>query len=102
MNKSLDIPCLKYYPQALRRIENLDAHICSRLEEEINELRLNPYGGKSLKGKLKGKYSWRFGDYRIIYKIEKEPQLTIVICGLGHRQDVYKIATRLLQLILSL
>ncbi len=98
----MDIPCLKYYPQALRRIENLDTHIRSRLEEELNELRLHPYKGKSLKGKLKGEYSWRFGDYRIIYKIEKEPQLTIVICSLGHRQGVYKIAARLLQLVLSL
>lgn len=102
MKKSLDIPSLKYYPQALRRIKNLDPTIQATLEEELTELLNNPFEGKPLMGKLKGKYSWRFGDYRLIYKIEKDPQLTVVICTIGHRKDVYKIAARFLQLLLSL
>ncbi|MCL4432373.1 MAG: type II toxin-antitoxin system RelE/ParE family toxin [Epsilonproteobacteria bacterium] len=45
-------------------------------------------GDKSLKGKHKGKFSKRAGDYRVIYLRENELVL-ITIIRVGHRKEVY-------------
>jgi len=49
----------------------------------------NPYLGKKLEGERKGKWSLKVWLYRIIYTIEKE-ELIILIIKIGHRQEVYK------------
>ncbi len=91
---------LKYESIALRSIKRLDHSIQQRVEEEIAQILKNPFKGKSLSsGNLKGKYRWRFGEYRILYEIS-DKHLTIFL--VSHRKDVYKIAARLLQLLLSL
>ena len=38
----------------------------------IDELKENPFLGKQLGKKLQGRYSFRIGVYRIIYRIKKE------------------------------
>lgn len=44
--------------------------------------------GKSLKGRMKGLWRYRVGDYRIISQIQDENILILVI-RIGHRRDVY-------------
>ncbi|MBF0494299.1 MAG: type II toxin-antitoxin system RelE/ParE family toxin [Candidatus Omnitrophica bacterium] len=56
----------------------------------LDEIALDPLRGKPLHGHLKGLYSERAGKYRIIYKLEKN-ELIIVIVSVGHRRDVYNI-----------
>ncbi len=43
---------------------------------------------EALTGQWKGCYRYRVGHYRVIYQIEHDEQL-IVIVDLGHRRDVY-------------
>ncbi len=43
---------------------------------------------KRLKGKLKGYYRYRVGDYRVIYRIEEDRRLVIVVMNV-HRSDAY-------------
>ncbi len=43
---------------------------------------------KRLKGKLKGYYRYRIGDYRVIYRIEEDRRLVIVVM-IAHRSDAY-------------
>lgn len=45
--------------------------------------------GHALKGNLKGLWSYRVGDYRLIAEIE-EDILTIFILDIGHRREIYK------------
>ena len=45
-------------------------------------------GDKSLKGKHKGKFRKRAGDYRIIYLLENNV-LLITILRTAHRKEVY-------------
>lgn len=45
--------------------------------------------GKPLKGKLKGVWRYRVGDYRLFATIE-ETIITIRVFEIGHRRDVYK------------
>jgi len=44
--------------------------------------------GKSLKGRMKGLWRYRVGDYRIISQIQDENVLILVI-RIGHRRDIY-------------
>jgi len=49
----------------------------------------NPYKeGKPLKGNLKGKWRYRFSEYRIIYRIFQD-RLIIEIIEVGHRKRIY-------------
>lgn len=65
-------------------------------EKIINDvypiLRNNPFFGiniKKLKGKYKGIYRFRIGDYRLFYKIDKDEALIFII-NIENRQDAYK------------
>ena len=60
-----------------------------RIDNELEALKSNPFLGKPLKDKLKGKYSLRVGVYRIIYSIEKR-KLNIYVLEIGHRREVYR------------
>jgi len=44
--------------------------------------------GKPLKGDLQGYWRYRWGDYRVIYKIS-EREILILILRISNRKDVY-------------
>lgn len=44
--------------------------------------------GKPLKGEFQGYWRYRWGDYRIIYKIS-EKEILILVLRIGNRKDVY-------------
>jgi mRNA interferase RelE/StbE len=48
----------------------------------------DPYVGKPLKGRYKGLFSYRFGDYRIVYEIDGS-KIKIMILRIAHRKNVY-------------
>jgi mRNA interferase RelE/StbE len=64
-------------PDGLNRIQWLAEHF-DDLKPEL------------LAGTLSGFYKFRVGDYRIIYKVYKNENL-MVIHGIGHRREVYKL-----------
>jgi mRNA interferase RelE/StbE len=45
--------------------------------------------GKSLKGRMKGLWRYRVGDYRIISQIQDE-HIVILVVQIGHRRDIYE------------
>jgi hypothetical protein len=51
-------------------------------------LREDPHRGKPLQLTLKGLYSWRTGDWRIVYRIDRR-RLEVVHATPGHRYEVY-------------
>lgn len=73
----------------LERVYDIEKKLYFRLISAIEVLKINPYQGKKLKGKLKGDYSLCVGDYRIIYTIHKK-RLIVYIIDLGHRREVYR------------
>lgn len=44
--------------------------------------------GKPLKGEFQGYWRYRWGDYRVIYKIS-EREILILVLRISHRKDVY-------------
>jgi mRNA interferase RelE/StbE len=78
-------------PAALRLLRSLPQSVRTRIRGEIDSLAENPrpHGAKSLQGSQKGYLRVRLGDYRIIYRIEDD-RLLVVVVGIGHRRDVYR------------
>lgn len=60
-----------------------------RIYNALEALKSDPFLGKPLKDKLKGKYSLRVGIYRIIYSVEKH-EVTVYILDIGHRREIYR------------
>lgn len=73
----------------LDRICHREPNLYKRLAKVLDDLEVNPFQGKPLKGLLKGRYSYRVGSYRIIYRIERHALLVYVI-DIGHRRDIYR------------
>lgn len=80
------IQILKSADKTLRNVARKER---VRIVEQISQLAENPrpFGCKKLRGTEF--YRIRIGDYRVIYKIEDEVLLILVI-RIGHRKDIYK------------
>lgn len=73
----------------LERVQQREPEIFRRVCQALDDLKGDPYQGKSLKGQLKGLHSYRVGSYRVIYKIFQHRLLVLVI-DIGHRRDIYR------------
>ena len=75
--------------KALRRIARADRALFHRLDKALLQLQDDPLsvGAKRLKGHTL--YSLRVGDWRVIFAIESEERLVIVL-HIGHRREVYR------------
>lgn len=77
-------------PAASRHIRKLDREIQRRVLAALDKLRDEPrshdaiklHGGEDL-------YRVRVGDYRIVYAIE-DNRLVVLVLKVGHRRDIYK------------
>ena len=75
-------------PKARNQLKSIKKRHQNALKLVIDDLKENPYLGKPLGRELTGKYSYRVGIYRIIYKINKKDK-TVQILTAGHRSSVY-------------
>ena len=57
--------------------------IMDKLEKDLGK---NPDKGEPLKGKFKGMFKLKVGDYRVIYIKAKD---SVLILRIGHRKHVY-------------
>ncbi len=75
-------------PRAQRQIQSLPLQVRKRISEAVDSLETNPrpVGVKKLKGS-DGLYRLRVGDYRIIYAVEDE-ELLVIVVNAGHRRNV--------------
>jgi mRNA interferase RelE/StbE len=58
------------------------------LIEGLGDIMADPYLGKSLSRELAGRFSYRVGIYRIIYKIDEQNKV-VQVSSIGHRRSVY-------------
>jgi len=81
---------IEFTKQASKQFKNLPFQEQQILAPKIDSLANNPNPNNATK--LVGEdnlYRLRVGDYRIIYTIQNE-QLLILILKIGHRRDVYR------------
>lgn len=81
---------IKFKPSALKAFKKLNEQTQKRIAKIIELLKIDqlPFGVEKLKGS-NNFYRLRAGDYRIIYTIEKD-RLLILILKIGNRKDIYK------------
>ncbi len=61
-----------------------------RIYERLEQLSADPFGMSGVK-KLQGQdnYRLRVGDYRVLYLVENE-DLVILVVAIGHRREIYR------------
>jgi len=87
---------LHWTRKAFKFFEKLDRNTQNRIKKSLKEL-LSFYSSetaikfdiKMLKGKYKGLFRLRVGDYRILFKIERK-QLVILVVEIVSRENAYK------------
>jgi mRNA interferase RelE/StbE len=84
---------LLYLPGAEKDIQALPGSVIKRVRRGLERLAENPRLGKSLHGELAPFWSYRVGDYRVVYEILDE-ELIVLVVMLGHRREIYERARR--------
>jgi len=75
---------------AKKSLSKLPRHVQIWIAEKIDDLASNPYSTDAKKLKNgNGRFRIRVGDYRIIYKIQ-DNELVILIVKIAHRREVYE------------
>ena len=79
---------LVYSPTALKQLEKLERAIRERIIIALERLRIKPES-RDIK-KLMGMpgYRLRVGDYRVIFDLEND-KLLILVLEIGHRRNIY-------------
>lgn len=80
---------LIYSPSALKELDKLEHNLQQRIITALERLRIRPESCdiKKLVG-MRG-YRFRVGDYRIIFDLEKN-KLLILVLHIGHRKNIYQ------------
>lgn len=76
-------------PAAVRALRKLDRDVRLRIEGAISLLAEDPRPPASRPLRGRPGYRVRVGDYRIIYTVQDDVLLVVVVT-LGHRRDVYR------------
>lgn len=81
---------ISYAPSAAKVIRKLDMQTARRLLEAIGALAKEPRpsGCIQLKGG-DGELRIRVGDYRVVYDVQDE-ELVVLVLRVGHRREVYR------------
>lgn len=83
MNYSLRIKASA--SKELSRVERADRE---RITDAIDRLREHPLVGEPLKGGMRGLRRIRVGDYRVLYEVQHDV-LVILVVRVAHRRDAY-------------
>jgi mRNA interferase RelE/StbE len=77
-------------PAAARQLRKFDPHTRRRIQAALDLLADNPRppAAKQLVGGA-GEWRVRTGDYRIVYEIDDDV-LLILVLTMGHRREVYR------------
>ncbi len=83
---------LEFLKEAYEEFKKLDRSVQKIIKQKLELLAENPErlrnNIKPLKGKYKGLYRLRVGNYRVIYLQDRE-KLIILIIRIGHRGEIY-------------
>ncbi len=81
---------IEFLKTAEKEFYKLPKEIQKRIAKKLESLKINPYSStvKALKNG-QGSLRFRVGDYRIIYRVETDV-LVILVIKVGHRKNIYR------------
>jgi mRNA interferase RelE/StbE len=81
---------VSFESESITDLDNLDQVVRLRILNKIQWLSVNfeQITPLSLTGQWSGFYKLRVGDYRVIYELDIEEQLIIII-RIAHRREIY-------------
>ncbi|MCL4390248.1 MAG: type II toxin-antitoxin system RelE/ParE family toxin [Patescibacteria group bacterium] len=79
---------LRIYPEAQREIKKIKRLYQISVIEALKELEDDPFSGKALTRELTGYFTYKIGQFRLIYKINAKDWVVEIISA-GHRAIVY-------------
>ncbi|MFW6124454.1 MAG: type II toxin-antitoxin system RelE family toxin [Acidobacteriota bacterium] len=88
MSSSFEV---RWHEKAVKDLKNLDKETIRRIIDKVkNHLNKRPLKlSKSLKGRFRGLYRYRIGDYRVIFVLDHEKKELLVL-AVNHRKNIYK------------
>ena len=89
---------VRIYPQLSEFLTHLHPHLKLKIRKALEEIGSNPYLGKPLKEELKGLYSYRVSQYRIVYRI-RHYEILVEVVDIANRKTVYQRVTSLVKSI---
>ncbi|MCI0597281.1 MAG: type II toxin-antitoxin system RelE/ParE family toxin [candidate division Zixibacteria bacterium] len=76
--------------RAKKDYEALSEAVKPRILAALDEIARAPFEeGKPLKGELRGCFSHRMGNYRIVYQIQSK-QVIVLVLTIAHRREAYR------------
>ncbi|HUZ86197.1 MAG TPA: type II toxin-antitoxin system RelE/ParE family toxin [Candidatus Baltobacterales bacterium] len=75
--------------EARKSVRRLPKEVNAAVVVALAALGSEPRAGKSLVGELRGLWSLRRGDYRVLYRINDETK-RVEVARIRHRRDVYR------------
>jgi mRNA interferase RelE/StbE len=80
---------IEFARAARKALATIQATHAERIRDSIDALAADPFpvGYRKLIG-AEAKYRIRVGDYRVIYGVENQ-ELVILVIRIGHRKDIY-------------
>ena len=85
---------LVYLPGAVRDLRKLPEEVAERARRGLERLARNPELGNRLAVPLAEFWSFRVGDYRVVYRVRRR-ELLVLIVMIGHRRAIYERVRRL-------
>jgi mRNA interferase RelE/StbE len=77
--------------QALRTLRKVPRNLSMLIREKLEQLAVDPYAPNNNVTKLVGRagYRLRVGDWRVIYELQDQ-QLVLIVIKIGPRGEVYE------------
>lgn len=83
----MNVELTKHAVKDLDGLKRSQPLVLEKIVAKIQSLSEDPKAGKQLVGPLKGIWSLRVGDYRILFRRTKN---AVVVLTVNHRREVYK------------
>lgn len=74
---------------AAKALEKVAQEDRLRIISAIDQLKTNPAAGGVLKGEFSGLRRIRIGNYRVVYEVQDQ-KLVVLVVRIGHRRNVYR------------
>ena len=82
---------IAYSKEAAKSLQRMPRNTAQLIREKLESIAVDPYADHPNAKKLQGRegYRLRVGDWRVIYKIQNE-QLMIIVLKVASRGEIYK------------